>query len=798
MLRTRYISPLFELAHDSKFAPQLIFKVSDLIPPDADASVVSKTYHRELQNLSLLRLLKHENLIELLCTFRYRERYYFVFPVAEHGDIRALLALQDRPSQFSEDRAWVSAIEGLASAVAAVHGFALESLSLHMKGCHHDLAPRNILVHGNKFMLCDFGLSRFKDFEASSSTSFKHANSLYTAPECQNLDGDMQSHRITASSDIWSFGCLLADILTYMVHGKDGVDRFKESRYHVVEGFESARFHHGPDQPSPAVVEWLEELGKLCAETLEPFVDLIRRMLSVNPAMRPNATQVHREMQSCSISAQIKSINEFYIELRPKYRQPEMLIEQARFSSWVWAVEHHLHQSLQAQSSELANAAFSEISATLDMMHDHLKQMRAIEFQPNAPDFASIRWQNTKLMNTLPDQARSLARSYLETAILDSGSPDVLEATKEALEISGADEGIAMLLAVRKMTLVAQDHALVSRPELQLKKEKIFEKAVIAQHSIARYGSVGEADFQSEVIVEWLHYNAVWSDEIIGQELFIRIRTIAELLASAGNDKFTVPSVLQCKGFFHDPTRFAFGLVYKISPMINAERQKGAAPITLQQMLGNITVRPVLDERFRFAHGLAEAVLQFHRLGWLHKALVPSNILFQPIAANNTLSVDDLPAFQGPYIIGFSRSREDEELAFTLGPGEDTRSRKYQHPWYRQSKVRFQHVFDYYSLGMVLLEIGMWDSIDSITASGRYKDLGPQEFSDTVVARNMSRLALTMGEDYAEAVRCCLTGFRHHYDMQQTGRLQAVQESNVDLFMAFKVHVVDKLQGCTI
>jgi serine/threonine protein kinase len=80
-------------------------------------------------------------------------------------------------------------------------------------GCHYDLKPANILVDDNKFLLADFGLSRFKDNSEDSQTSYKSVRGSYVAPECKNINdvGDTKA-RIGRSSDIWSLGCIILEI----------------------------------------------------------------------------------------------------------------------------------------------------------------------------------------------------------------------------------------------------------------------------------------------------------------------------------------------------------------------------------------------------------------------------------------------------------------------------------------------------------------------------------------------------------------------------------------------------------
>ena len=72
-----------------------------------------------------------------------------------------------------------------------------------------------------------------------------------------------------------------------------------------------------------------------------------------------------------------------------------------------------------------------------------------------------------------------------------------------------------------------------------------------------------------------------------------------------------------------------------------------------------------------------------------------------------------------PYLVGFDHGREDNEMAFTTGPSRDRRQMPYQYPVYRKNfpEIRFQLEFDYYSVGLVLLEIRLWTSLERLVSS---------------------------------------------------------------------------------
>jgi len=80
-------------------------------------------------------------------------------------------------------------------------------------------------------LLADFGLSRFKEQVESSGTVFRQGGGDYRAPECEDIGDDFFSKFVVRrSSDIWSFGCIIAEAATYMILGRYGVEEFKKRR----------------------------------------------------------------------------------------------------------------------------------------------------------------------------------------------------------------------------------------------------------------------------------------------------------------------------------------------------------------------------------------------------------------------------------------------------------------------------------------------------------------------------------------------------------------------------------------
>jgi hypothetical protein len=115
----------------------------------------------------------------------------------------------------------------------------------------------------------------------------------------------------------------------------------------------------------------------------------------------------------------------------------------------------------------------------------------------------------------------------------------------------------------------------------------------------------------------------------------------------------------------------------------------------------------------KLAQTLVASLHSLHLNGWLHKSLNSGNVLlFESSAGFYDLAE--------PRIVGFRDSRPDGDIWTSLGPQANPMLNDYAHPTYRKPSVDtdgqiwFRRVYDYYSLGTMLLEIGVWRSLNSL------------------------------------------------------------------------------------
>jgi hypothetical protein len=659
-------------------------------------------------------------------------------------------------SRFEDDRAIFEALYGLSSAIAYMHNYFSEAINLRLIGCHYDLKPKNVLVKSGRFVLADFGLSRLKPGSESSRSDFKAGISDYFAPECQDLVDDFQKHRIGRRSDIWSLGCILAEVATYLELGPRGVVSFAERRKITLHGFLTIRSFHAATGPSQAVSEWLDELENRpdSTEARGGLLRLIRHMLAFDPNDRPDALNVTVRL---FLLAQRERVYGIMAHLELLYQKVEygLRVELIRLHLWceAFGIQDVTKSNQIPPWLPLDNARILEtISNTLENICNEVsiqaELLKLGSVEPfNHPSYYALRRQVDVLWNALPMELVKRMTTSMETTLLrecdlDHVVPDSVEERPRSTL-----RRVQLLLAMQQAT-ASINKRNERRPEFLTKRPMKPDGEVSGKELCTMETDQGD---QQRVLREILEYEDKWVNRF--DELVDRVDGLVSLLNNP--EICTLFPSLRCICFCHLVHRQAFGLLYEL-PMSGSGLKIALEPVTLADLINQTQrrqKRPLLGEVFAFAHRIASSVFEVHRAGWMHKAISAYNLLFFPEIYEPLAT-----AFNRPYLIGFNHSRENNEFAFTEGPSESIEVMDYQHPDYRAggAKVRFREEFDYYSVGLVLLELGQWKPLRKMTRGKG--ELSGKQIRDYLLHEEAPALGSYMGKLYRDAVKLCLDG----------------------------------------
>jgi hypothetical protein len=293
------------------------------------------------------------------------------------------------------------------------------------------------------------------------------------------------------------------------------------------------------------------------------------------------------------------------------------------------------------------------------------------------------------------------------------------------------------------------------------------------------------------------------------------VRRLARKLASVDPWIF---GLLNCKGVIKvvDEQRGqigSFDFVFRV-PKLKDTLQ------SLRQNLLSGELHYSLTRRIFMAKELAKSVGYVHNLNFVHKHICPETILL----------FQDLESRFSTFLVGFDNFRETD--GGTNLTGDATWERNlYRHPSrqgeFPEEEFKMQH--DVYSLGVCLLEIGLWESFVSyssdlepkpqygeaylqftkwlegagevespeLVSSPRYQNILAPMLKGYFVHLAKTKLPIVMGDKYSEVVVTCLTCLdKDNEDFGDEDEL--VDERGVLVAVRFMETILQKLNEISV
>ncbi|KAL0781770.1 hypothetical protein CaCOL14_003104 [Colletotrichum acutatum] len=302
------------------------FALKTLLQTDPDQA--EDEFEQELK--AFTKMIPGDHILDLRATFKIGDKYSFLFPWAEGGNLKHFwnkcpTQVQKHAHQPDVLLRWVAEqCHALAAALQSIHEVRVKALKRANRipqnedadrdiyGIHGDIKPENILLFNHldnplgigTLKIADFGLTEFHRL-TSRTRSFNHGSDArqpaptYEAPELVQL-GEVYSRK----ADVWALGCVFSEFLTWVVRGHLAAGEFGQARAMERDWDDSKkRFRWAEDKffvatyndggvPGAvrtslklAVDNWLDELHQESkteeANFLTDFLDLLRHEVLV-------------------------------------------------------------------------------------------------------------------------------------------------------------------------------------------------------------------------------------------------------------------------------------------------------------------------------------------------------------------------------------------------------------------------------------------------------------------------------------------------------------------------------------
>lgn len=275
-----------------------------------------------------------------------------------------------------------------------------------------------------------------------------------------------------------------------------------------------------------------------------------------------------------------------------------------------------------------------------------------------------------------------------------------------------------------------------------------------------------------------------------------RLDTLLSILTKLSSDQPRI-ATLNCLGYFEDPRQPRFGLVFELPQSTYSGASDAHKPIdelrpvTLLSVLqtgskslnNSNSATPPLEDRFRLAYSLATTFSKIHSDNFVHKDLNSSNILVFRKNRRQSANTRALQyALRSPVVCSFDLFSEYDIDATTTMPTLNI----YRHPEDPKfTGLKDRHhgpQFDMYSLGLILLEIGLWQPLADLWKP-KYT---LADFKQRVEDVYIRRLASKCGTAYMQVVRDCF----YAVDRIETG------PDGLQHFAQLYNRIVIRLQRC--
>lgn len=243
----------------------------------------------------------HDHLIDLLFTYKRKNRYHLVFPWAD-GSLRDYWEEYPEPTFTHKSLLWsLRQMHSIASGLSYFHEFTNLENGQTQFGRHGNINAQNILWfrHSNILKIAGLGLSAVGDqYTVDNADPITViASPTYSPPELQ------RNHPVSRKWDIWSLGCLYLEFITYIILGNTAITEFSSRRIRstdIPELTTDIFYTEDAQMVNPGVTSWVTHLkeNQRCSRAMHDILDLVmRQMIIIQPGSRSTSLEVSKKLK---------------------------------------------------------------------------------------------------------------------------------------------------------------------------------------------------------------------------------------------------------------------------------------------------------------------------------------------------------------------------------------------------------------------------------------------------------------------------------------------------------------------
>lgn len=310
-----------------------------------------RAWEREVEALQEICRLRLRHVVDIAAMISIAKKQYFLFPWADGGNLLDLWKSRDNHQDRSDIARRhipeiVSQLVGLTSALARLHAFSHSDESSYR---HGDLKPENILVFDTNnpnflgfWKMADLGLARYH-MVATGDRLYVTSNSgagtiSYQPPESVHANSAPTSRLY----DIWSMGCIILQLMTWLLYGTSEIDELTrntksvfakdESSYWIAawndrDGYHNINIHHSVKNHIARMRSTVQG-----SRALQDLLDIIENDLLVvklpdnamatEPGCRTNAAGLHQSLREIQARCEVQ---EYWFSGRNVVKQASLL-----------------------------------------------------------------------------------------------------------------------------------------------------------------------------------------------------------------------------------------------------------------------------------------------------------------------------------------------------------------------------------------------------------------------------------------------------------------------------------------